>query len=104
MESECTFNEYMRLLRVHFYSSKAPTIDQLTDAFQCLDDDGSGAISSSEFRLVLKALGERMSDEEVRCSRELPLHATRVALPWSASWGVARSASRVTFHPWAESD
>lgn len=39
--------------------------ETIKEAFYIFDSDGSGAISSDEFRRVMMTLGAQMSDEEV---------------------------------------
>ena len=40
--------------------------EELKEVFQTLDDDGSGYITDEEIRMILNALGEKLSDQEVQ--------------------------------------
>lgn len=48
------------------FSTPALKRRDLEDAFRALDDDGSGAISAKELKHVLQAIGEPLSDDEVK--------------------------------------
>ena len=40
--------------------------DEALEAFHVLDKDGSGSISESELRQIMKNIGEELTDEEIR--------------------------------------
>ena len=39
--------------------------DELKEAFRVFDKDGDGFVSYPELKIVLKSLGEKLTDEEV---------------------------------------
>jgi Ca2+-binding EF-hand superfamily protein len=52
-----TFNE----------QGREKTVDQeLVEAFQAFDKDGNGFISASELKSMMRSLGDRVSDDDVR--------------------------------------
>jgi len=63
-DNEIDFEEFLILM-----SSKKPSKDdpdkELRDAFKVFDADGSGTISRSELKKLMKNLGQKLSDEEL---------------------------------------
>ena len=63
-DNEIDFEEFLILMS----SSKPTTEDpdrELKDAFKVFDTDGSGSISRSEMKKLLKKLGQTLSDAEL---------------------------------------
>ena len=48
-----------------------PTETQIREVFEAFDADGSGGISSSEFKSVLTRLGIKATDQEIKALVEL---------------------------------
>lgn len=63
-DGEIDFEEFLILM-----SSKKPSSDdpdkELRDAFAVFDSDGSGSISRSELKKLMKNLGQTLSDAEL---------------------------------------
>lgn len=54
-DSICMFEEYIRLIKA--YAKPEPTREELADAFNALDEDGSGSIGTKELTRMLGVLG-----------------------------------------------
>lgn len=60
----CDFDTFKSLI-VPELEKANDTVDEIIDSFSVFDQDGSGQISTSEFRHVLTSMGEALGEEEL---------------------------------------
>ena len=64
-DGEIDFDEFITMMAKRMSESGSSQDAELREAFKVFDKDGDGFITSTELKLVMKQLGEDLTDEQL---------------------------------------
>lgn len=64
-DGRISFDVFLPILQTVMKSRKAYSHEEIIEGLRHFDNDGTGQISAAEFRHLLSALGEKLTDEEI---------------------------------------